>query len=210
MRASRWGILCISAFVVLVLFFSVASVNAATPAEFMRETVDGVKKILEEKTLSEESDYDRLSSFLLPRFDIKAMADRVLGTYQPTSYEHDKFVEVFGGYLEIQFLNLLMSERGKVRDAKFEFSEGKVDSTGTFAEVQGAMTTSKDTYKLSVKLRMLGDRWVVSDVFVDGISYVSNNAAQISAVIKKHSFSTLLFMMEDKIAQSHNHQKDRR
>ena len=122
-------------------------------------------------------------------FDFNEMCRRMLAEHwQKTSpFQQSEFVRLFTDMLERSYLRGLRS----VPAGAMTFLGETVN--GPYAQVKSRIATSRFG-ETSVEYRLVdhGDRWVVYDVVLDGVSLVSSYRSQFATVLRTSSFAQLL------------------
>src|SRR5207253_5631409 len=101
-------------------FVSLTSLaQAGEPQEKVRETVDAVLTVLQDKALqgpeNTEKRREKMRQAVFQRFGFEEMAQRALGPYwqKRTPAERKEFVELFGELLERSYINKIESYTGE-------------------------------------------------------------------------------------------------
>jgi phospholipid transport system substrate-binding protein len=179
---------------VIALVLGVAgAASAATPTETLKNYSDVVLKILEDPALkSPDRKNDRRAAvrkIAEDIFDLSETAKRALGRHwqQRDAAEREEFTQLFADLLESSYIARIDEYGGeRVRDV----SE-KID--GDNAVVQTSVLTRKGT-EVPVEARMLrrGDRWLVYDILIEGVSLVANYRTQFNKIIQTSSYGELV------------------
>jgi len=144
---------------------------AGAPTEQLRSSVDQVLRLLQGPAPTGEARRGALLRAIKPRFDLVEMARRALGHYwkDRTDREREQFVALFGDLLQRAYLDRIEA----YADERVDYIGESLD--GDYATVQTRIVTRRDT-DIPVTYRMIqrGDRWLVYDVLVEGVSLVEN------------------------------------
>ena len=128
-------------------------------------------------------------------FDFGEIARRSLGRYwQPLSdAQRTEFVGLFGDLLERSYISKIELYGGE----KIVYSGERMD--GDLAIVSTKIITKNGTeVPIDYRLFRRGDRWMVYDVNIEGISLVSNYRTQFNKIIQSNGYNTLVDRMKAK------------
>jgi phospholipid transport system substrate-binding protein len=174
-----------------------AILQAATPTESVRQTVDNITAILKDPALKGEQKKkerrQKLKEVIYRRFDFTEMARRSLGSEwrRHSPEEQKEFVQLFSALLEDAYLEKIESYNGE----QVRYLKERVDKD--FAEVPTKLVDNKgQEFSVVYRLYNSGGDWKVYDVVIEDISLVNNYRAQFSRVLTKSSFEELLDAMK--------------
>jgi len=181
----------------LALF--VAQAWAGTPTDQLRDSIDKVIKTLEDPALKAEAKVNERRAAVRKAaadiFDFAETAKRALGRHwkDRTDSEREEFVKLFGELLERSYISKIDLYGGE----KVFYVGESVD--GHLATVRTKVTTKQGT-EVPVDYRMLrrGERWLVYDVAVEGVSLVSNYRTQFNKIIQTSSYQELVKKLKSK------------
>jgi len=128
-------------------------------------------------------------------FDFGEIARRALGRYwQPlTEPQRTEFVGLFADLLERSYISKIELYGGE----KIIYSGDRVD--GDLATVSTKIITKNGTeVPVDYRLFKRGDRWMVYDVNIEGISLVSNYRTQFNKIIQTNGYNSLVERMKTK------------
>jgi len=128
-------------------------------------------------------------------FDFSEIARRSLGRYwQPLSEpQRTEFVDLFGDLLERSYISKIELYGGE----KIVYSGERVDAD--LATVSTRIMTKNGTeVPVDYRLFKRGDRWMIYDVSVEGISLVSNYRTQFNKIIQTTSYNGLVSKLRNK------------
>ena len=102
-------------------------------------------------------------------------------------------MKLFGDLLERSYISKIELYGGE----KIQYVSDKVE--GDLATVQSKLVTKTGT-DVPIEYRMLkkGDRWLVYDVIIEGVSLVSNYRTQFNKIIQTSSFAELVKKMKSR------------
>jgi len=128
-------------------------------------------------------------------FDFGEIARRALGRYwQPlTEPQRSEFVGLFADLLERSYISKIELYGGE----KIVYNGERVD--GDLATVSTKIITKNGTeVPVDYRLFRRGDRWMVYDVNIEGISLVSNYRTQFNKIIQTNGYNSLVERMKVK------------
>ena len=179
---------------VVSLVLGVATSAPAGPASDQLEVgIDKVIHVLADPSLKgtakAKQRRDALREITGPLFDWNEMASRSLGRHwQPrTEVERQEFVRLFHDLLERSYLTTLERYNGERVAYGTESIEGEKATVRT-------QVFNKAGQQFPVDYRLLrhGDRWLVYDVVIEGVSLVANYRAQFDQIIRTSSYEKLV------------------
>ena len=185
--------------------FSSADSAPATPMETIRAAVKDAKAALDDRALLPFEKKTRIREIIIPQFDTREMAKRVLGIHWPKYKDRaDEFIPLFVALLEKAYLNFSTLEAAKGMDTTF-LSE-RVD--GDFAEVFTKVVTKNGTpLPIAYRLLRTAQGWKVYDIVIENISMISSYRTQFNKIITTSSFDELLKKLKQKVEEKEDRQK---
>lgn len=172
---------------ILVLLASM--VRAATgPAEIVRSASDEVLVILQDKTLSRDQRWEKISVILSDSFDFEGISRSVLAAkwHDVREEEQREFVTYFSQYLE---------EVYRTRIEEYNDQEIRIDGEklyGNRAVVDTTIVSTDAAVPVSYRMRQKDGKWVVYDVQIEGQSMVSSYRSTFSAITQSSGMQGLL------------------
>jgi phospholipid transport system substrate-binding protein len=172
---------------------------AGAPTDQLRSQVDRVIKTLEDPQLKQESKVlerrKAVRSIADEIFDFGETAKRSLGRHWQarTPSEREEFVQLFSDLLERSYISKIELFNGE----RVTYVNETID--GDTATVRTRLVTKQAT-EIPVEYRMLkrGERWLVYDVIIEGVSLVANYRTQFNKIIQTSSYQDLVKKMKDK------------
>ena len=183
----------------LLLLSSAAAADPGPPDAVIAGAVTELTEKLSgrKEELAEDRDelYALINDILLPRFDRKLAAQLVLAKHWRTASEEERerFINAF--------YNSLLR---KYSDGLLEFDEDRIE----VLEFRGDTSAKRSLVKTNVTLEdgtnvpvhydlvNRGDRWLIFNVKVEGVSYVSNFRTEIDSEIRASSLQAVIDRME--------------
>ena len=172
---------------------------AGAPSDQLKAQIDRVLKTLDNPDLKKEGHArDRrraVRQIANDIFDFGETARRSLGRHwQPrTPAEREEFVQLFADLLERSYISRVELYGGE----KIQYLG---DSTeGDQAKVQTKLVT-KGGSEIPIEYRMhrKGERWLVYDVIIEGVSLIANYRTQFNKIIQTSSYQELVRKMKTK------------
>ena len=172
---------------------------AGVPSDQLKAQIDRVLRTLEDPDLKREGRArDRrvaVRRIANEIFDFGETARRSLGRHwQPrTPAERDEFVQLFSDLLERSYISRVELYGGE----KIQFLGDTVE--GDQARVMTKLLT-KSGSEIPIEYRMhrRGDRWLVYDVVIEGVSLIANYRTQFNKIIQTSSYQELVRKMRTK------------
>ncbi|HEU5323184.1 MAG TPA: ABC transporter substrate-binding protein, partial [Methylomirabilota bacterium] len=172
---------------------------AGAPTDQLRGHIDRVLKVLEDPEMKKEARAKERRSAVRKIaneiFDFAETARRSLGRHWAprTPAEREEFVQLFADLLERSYISKIELYGGE----KITYVSDTTESDN--AVVRTKIVTKQGT-EVPVEYRMLrrGDRWLVYDVVIEGVSLVSNYRTQFNKIIQTSSYQELVKKMKTK------------
>jgi phospholipid transport system substrate-binding protein len=172
---------------------------AATPTETLKAYSDVVLKILEDPSLrSPDRKSERRAAVRKVAeeiFDLSETAKRALGPHwnQRTPAEREEFTQLFAELLEGTYISRIDEYGGE----RIRYTGEKID--GDLATVQSRVLTKKGS-EAPVEARLLrrGDKWLVYDVIIEGVSLINNYRTQFDHIIRRSSYAELVKRLKER------------
>lgn len=176
--------------------------DAGEPTDQVKETVDAVMKILNDKELGKpEKEKERRANIrqaVIKRFDFEEMAKRSLAAHwkDRTPAEQKEFVALYSDLLE----NTYIKKIERYENQKVVYSDEKLD--GDYAVVKTKIIDKKGL-GIPVEYRILRkkDKWEVYDIIIEGVSLVNNYRTQFTQIIRSSSYNDLVKRLRDKVVK---------
>jgi len=186
--------------VVVVLSLILAGVAVAgPPTDQLRTQIDRVIKTLEDPALQKEGKalerrkaVRRIAEDI---FDFGETAKRSLARHWQTRTpaEREEFVQLFADLLERSYISKVELFNGE----RITFTGETID--GDLALVRTRIITKQGTeIPVDYRLHKKGDRWLVYDVIIEGVSLIANYRTQFNKIIQTSSYQELVKKMKTK------------
>jgi phospholipid transport system substrate-binding protein len=187
------------ALALLLLLPAAREALAGVATDQLKGAIDRVVKTLEDPGLKgQDKLLDRrraVRKVANDIFDFSEIARRSLARHwQPlTDKQREEFVMLFADLLERSYISKIELYGGE----KILYTNERIE--GDLASVATRIVTKNGT-DVPVDYRMLkrGDRWLVYDVNIEGVSLVSNYRTQFNKIIQTASYNELVQKMRTK------------
>jgi phospholipid transport system substrate-binding protein len=190
---------CFAAVAFILGLTLAAAAVAGPPSDQLRTQIERVLKTLEDPELKKDSKglgarkaVRRIADEI---FDFGETAKRSLGRHWQarTPAEREEFVMLFAALLERSYISKVELFDGE----RITFTGDTID--GDLALVRTRIITKQGT-EIPVDYRMLkkGDRWMVYDVVIEGVSLIANYRTQFNKIIQTSSYQELVKKMKTK------------
>jgi phospholipid transport system substrate-binding protein len=165
---------------------------AGAPTDQLKSSVDGVLRIVQDPQLKQESRAGERRAAIRREaealFDFTETARRALGRHWVTlnDSQQREFVSLFTDLLERAYIVRIEQYSGERIVYAGDSTEGES------ATVKTKFVTKQGT-EIPVDYRLLhrGDRWLVYDVSVEGVSLVANYRTQFDRIMRAGSYQEL-------------------
>jgi phospholipid transport system substrate-binding protein len=176
---------------------------AGAPTEQLRGSIERVVKALEAPALKGDGRGAERRAVVRKNandiFDFGEIARRALGSHWQgrTDREREEFIVLIGDLLERSYISKIELYGGE----KILYTAERVD--GDVAGVTTKIVTKNGT-EVPIEYRLLrrGDRWLVYDISIEGVSLVSNYRTQFNKIIQTSSYADLVKKMKTKQGES--------
>lgn len=188
-RVRRWGVVVAC----LLAVFVAREAWAGPPTDQLKEAVDRVVKTLEDPGLTGPDKVAErraaVRTIANEFFDFGEIARRALARHWQarTEKERQEFVALFGDLLERSYIAKIDLYGGE----RILYTSERVDGD---AATIGSRIVTKNGTEVPVDYRMVkrGDRWLVYDVNVEGVSLVANYRTQFNKIIQTEGYPELV------------------
>lgn len=208
MTISRRGLAVAAA---LVLLLAPAEVRAGQPTDQLRTQINRVLRVLEDPELKKE-DRGKAQRAAVRKiandiFDFSETAKRSLARHWSprTPAEREEFITLFADLLERSYISKIELYGGE----KVAYVGEAVESD--LATVRTKITTKQQT-DIPVDYRMLkrGEKWLVFDVIIEGVSLIANYRVQFNKIITTSSYQELVKKLRTKQEEFYEEDKAKR
>jgi phospholipid transport system substrate-binding protein len=183
----------------LVIFLPL-SARGGEPTDQVKQTVDEVIKILNNKELKKPEKQSQKDSMIREtvqkRFDFEEMAKRSLALHwkKRTPQEQKEFVALFSDLLEDSYIRKIE----RYEDEKVIYTDEKME--GPYATVKTKVITTKEIeIPVDYKIFKKDQKWEVYDIVIEGVSLVNNYRTQFNQIIRSESYEDLVSRLKKKV-----------
>jgi len=174
-----------------------ASADAGAPTDQLRSSVDQIVKVLDDPALRADSRaQDRRAAIRKEAqvvFDFGETAKRALGRHWQGLSEKDRqeFTGLFTDLIERAYISKIERYSGE----RIAYAGESVE--GGLATVRTRFVTKQGTeIPVDYRMQQRGDRWLVYDVMVEGVSLINNYRTQFDKIIQTSSYAELVRKMK--------------
>lgn len=184
----------------LALSLALPSVVHAGPAtEQIKETVDAVVAVLNDKELKKparrQERRKKIRDIVNKRFDFEEMAKRSMGQAwgKRTPEEKKAFVALFSDLLQ----NTYIRKVERYEKQSVAYTDERVE--GEYAVVKTKVSTEKEA-NIPVEYRIFREagKWEAYDIVIEGVSLVNNYRNQFSSILRSGTFEDLMTKLREK------------
>ena len=179
----------------MTLASSAFAVDKATDS--VRMSVESIIGILKDAGLDQSAKREKIRAAIAERFDFRAMSQRTLATNwrKASKEEQQQFVELFTKLIQNTYIGRVEAYTNE----EVRYPGEKV--TRNRAVVDTLIVTSSKEIPVTYKLYLKDDRWLVYDVYIEGVSLISNYRNSYQEIVKRDGFAGLLSQMEEKVKE---------
>ena len=174
-----------------------ASAGAGAPTDQLKASVEQILKVLEDPALKAEARAkDRRAAIRKEAesvFDFTETAKRALGRHWQSLSEKDReeFTGLFTDLIERAYISKIERYSGE----RIAYAGEAID--GGLATVRTRFVTKQGTeVPIDYRMQQRGDRWLVYDVSVEGVSLINNYRTQFDKIIQTSSYAELVRKMK--------------
>ncbi len=182
-----------------------APADAGTPTDALREVFTDVNKVLmgpvREDQLAER--VFNVRALLNPILDFRNAATRALGDewWTRTGAEQDEFIALFTDLLERSCVAQVASVAARSGGMRVDYPDEAID--GDVAMVWTAILRRGGGEVLFDYAMVRHDeRWLVRDIFVEGVSLVANLRSQFQRILRDSSYPGLVIRMKGRTIEA--------
>jgi len=180
-----------------LLLLAATPAVAGVPTDQLKASIDEVIKILEDPGLKSEASSGKRRAAIRQIanniFDFGEAAKRSLGRHwqRLAAADREEFTALFTELLERAYITKIEQYSGE--RVSYAGDSGDTD----LATVKTRLTAKSGT-DIPVDYRMLrkGDRWLVYDISIEGLSLVANYRGQFNKIIETASYEDLVKRMK--------------
>lgn len=171
--------------------------HAGAPTDQLKVSVEQIVKVLEDPALKSEAKQTERRAAIRKQaevvFDFGETAKRALGRHWQALDEKDRqeFTTLFTDLIERAYISKIERYSGE----RIAYAGESVE--GGLATVRTRFVTKQGTeIPVDYRMQQRGDRWLVYDVLVEGISLINNYRTQFDKIIQTSSYAELVRKMK--------------
>ena len=183
--------------------FVVTTAEAGAPTSTLQATFAQANKIIADPTL-EEHPLERIvaiRALFSKVFDFRGASEDVLGPEWKarTAVEQREFTSIFSGFVQRSFVYWLAAA------AEIDGNGITVSYLGESVERDRAAVRTAIVGRGGRQIRLdhwmvyQGNRWLVRDITIDGVSLITNYRAQFERVMKTSSYRDLVVRIQERV-----------
>jgi phospholipid transport system substrate-binding protein len=172
---------------------------AGAPTDQLKAQIDRVLKVLDDAELKKEARAkDRRAAvrkIANEIFDFSETARRSLGRHWQTRTpaEREEFVQLFSDLLERSYISRVELYGGE----KIQYVSDTIEGDQAKAQTK-LVTKGGSDIPIEYRMHRKGERWLVYDVIIEGVSLVANYRTQFNKIIQTSSYQELVRKMKTK------------
>ena len=170
-----------------------APARAGAPTDQLKASVEQIIKVLEDPALRAEARSQERRAAIRKEaegvFDFTETAKRALGRHWQGLAEKDRqeFTSLFTDLIERAYISKIERYSGE----RIAYAGEAMD--GGLATVRTRFVTKQGTeVPVDYRMQQRGDRWLVYDVSVEGVSLINNYRTQFDKIIQTSSYAELV------------------
>ena len=178
----------------IVLALVAGRAHAGPPTDQLKAGIDRVLVILQDPALKTpakaEERRQKIRAIANEVFDWQETGKRALARHWQarSPQERDEFSKLFADLLERSYIGKIETYSGGERVQYLgEFPDGDLVTVRT-----RIVTKAGTEIPIDYRMHRAGDRWLVYDVVIEGVSLVANYRTQFNRIIQQTSFKDLL------------------
>ena len=160
------------------------------PAELVRVKWDAVINVLRDSRLNEDSKAKKIAKAVSPAFDFELMGKLALGRkHWPklNDAQRKTYVKLFSK----RFNNSYRRKISLYKDQTITF-KAAIKMPNKTVNVPTELLTSDSKYGILYKLRKKGDKWMVYDLEIQGVSILITYRSQFDDILSRSSVEEFL------------------
>jgi len=188
----------VSAALLVAMAMPAQAVQANTPVTVIRETVDGVIHVLNQradKSRISEADRAAILKISSEHFDFTAMARLSVGApwNDATPEQQARFTTLFRNLLVHSYGNRLNAYHGQ------KVTYGQAEFRGNRAQVKTMVVDTNKQTPVEYRLLKDGNDWKVYDIRIEGVSLIATFRTEFQDEIDSSGFDGLLKSLAKKV-----------
>jgi phospholipid transport system substrate-binding protein len=177
----------------LLICFPVVASDKQVVEDLLRDRLDAVLAVLQNKDLDLEAKKRSISDLVTPLFDFPLMAKLTLGKkYWPefTEPQQERFTQLFVKLLKQTYLERV----SMYSDERVVFKETL--QSGNKVRISTELVSKDSTISVRYKFYKSNRDWRIYDIEIEGVSLITTYRTQFDEALRKGSVEDLLLKLE--------------
>ncbi len=193
---------------IAVLTLSSASAAPVPPDEVVKTTTAQLQQVIQKRRAEFRKDpqklYDVMETMVVPRFDIKYIAQLILARNWrgASDQQRGRFEAAFKNMLIRTYATAMVDNADSVEAEwlPLRMADGDKDVTVD----SKLLRPGKPPVPIGFAMRLTGDDWKIYDIVIENLSLVQNFRSQVSSEIKRSNLDAVIEKLEkgDSVAAS--------
>lgn len=179
-----------------LIFGQLVCANDKESAEMLlKNKLDGVLGILQEKDIEELDKKKRITTLVEPIFDFPLMAKLTLGKKHWPNLSDDhktKFIKLFTHRLKVSYLEKMMLYTDEKIDYKETIQKGKK------VHITTLLVSNDNQLSMLYKMYTSKKGWLIYDIEIQGVSIITTYKSQFDQILSKGDIKDLLAELRKK------------
>ncbi len=182
---------------------AVGAADTHAPGDSVKETINAVLDVLRNPELSspdkKQLRREEITALIRERFNFREMARRSLARHwkKRTPEEREKFISLFSDILVNSYIGRIEGYTNE----KVTFDKAVIRGKGKYGKVSTTIVAKDVDIPIDYKVILLGEKWWVYDVVVEGVSFISTYRSQYNKIIVRGSYGALIKKMKARLAE---------
>jgi phospholipid transport system substrate-binding protein len=175
------------------------------PSELLKEKLDAVIAVLENKKLDQHARNEQILEIVTPVFDFDVMAMLALGKKHwthMTPEQRREYNDLFVDRLKVSYSEKL----ALYTDQKVVFKEPLTEDKKVYVPTE--LLNGEETISILYKFRRVKKGWMVYDVEIQGVSIIKTYYAQFNEILKNGTVDDLLRKLKEGPLESEESKAD--
>ena len=186
---------------VIIFFSSLSSAFEKNAQDLVQNTTDNAKKIILDKSISDESKKKQIEKIALDVVDVDGLGRFTLGSERKNLSEDqiNKYKKTF----KVFFSKNISSRLQNYSDQDIKVIGSKKISEN-YVMVNSKMISKKEGQEISIDWRVfkVNNKLVIRDLVVEGLSLAKTQRQEFSSILASKGFDGLISSLEDFISKN--------
>jgi phospholipid transport system substrate-binding protein len=198
LKKPAWKAAALAAGLSLAILSSGAEAAPASGGDTVQGLYDALLSTMKSgRTLGQSGRFMQLEPVIRRTFDIPSMTRLSVGPSswaQLTEAQRQQVTESFGRYISAIYADRFDSYTGQ----KLQVTGEQINGAGVMVRSQ-IVKANGDPVKVDYMMRRSGDRWLISDIYLDGaISEVATRRSEFAAILRNDGIDGLIAALNRK------------